>query len=102
MIISYFVQHLVRTLHTSKEPHILLKLDISKAFLYNFLAFSDRSNALLGVWPAVVQPYLSDLVHCKLSSPIEWNSWEIYLSSSWASAGRPSLPLTVHIDYGCP
>ncbi|WVZ50043.1 hypothetical protein U9M48_001341 [Paspalum notatum var. saurae] len=49
---NFLVQQLVRTLHSKREPHILLKLDISKAFdsiswsflleLMQFLGFSGK------------------------------------------------------------
>lgn len=56
------VQQLARVLHTSKEPHSLLKLDIPKAF-DSFLAFSFGGSATLGFWSSLVQPYMPHSYH---------------------------------------
>jgi hypothetical protein len=48
------VQHTTRFLYQQKQPRILLKLDITKAFDSVVLALSHRGNAKFGFWTCLV------------------------------------------------
>jgi hypothetical protein len=95
------VQQLARAMHKSKEPHIFLKLDISKAF--DTVSWPLLLEVLrhLGFGRRWCNPSVFTLIHLHHTSFGEWCPWLPHSPSPWTQARRPSLPHALYFGYGC-
>ncbi|WVZ94068.1 hypothetical protein U9M48_040008 [Paspalum notatum var. saurae] len=90
---------MVKSLHRKKEPHILLKLDISIAFAYVSWPFL-LEVLQFGIWTAVARSSLPDPVNLLYSDFNEWRTRGFNSASSQPLAGRPPLSDVIYLCDG--
>jgi hypothetical protein len=95
------VQQTACFLHSQKQPQIILKLDISKAFdsvSWVFLLEVLGKLEFGGIWRDHQRAALL-VVH---SDPIEWNTGGVHYSQAWIAPRGSPLTHALHFGYGYP